>query len=79
MWKYADRVTLFIWASNDKVLSKMAAKLLTCLDGDTGKWSMFTEEQLDLAKLVFEPTRKILSFTTVKFEKIECKPRFNNS
>lgn len=44
---------------NDKALIKKPPTFLTCLETDTGKRSVFTEEHFDLARLVFEPTRRI--------------------
>lgn len=37
----------------------MTPKLLTYLETDTGQLLILTEEDLDLARLVFEPTRRI--------------------
>jgi len=46
-------MTLFtVCALNDKVLSNMTPKLLTCLETDTGKLSIFKGENFNLAKSV---------------------------
>lgn len=50
------------------VLSKITAKLLTCIERETRESSMHTDKPLTLARLFFVHMRRI--FATIKFKKI---------
>ena len=57
-WKYADRVTLLMWASKVKVPSRMTPRLLTWGDGRTMELSMDMEKGLCFARVDLVPTRR---------------------
>ena len=57
-WKYADRVTLLMWASKVKVPSKMTPRLRSWGDGWTVELSMDMEKGLCFARVDLVPMRR---------------------
>ena len=57
-WKYADQVTLLMWASKVKVPSRMTPSLLTWGEGRTVELVMDTEKGLYCARVDLVPTRR---------------------
>ena len=57
-WKYADWVTLLMWASNFKVLSRVTPRLLTWGDCRTVELLMDMEKGLCFARVDLVPTRR---------------------
>lgn len=68
-WKYADRVTLLMWASNDSVLSRMTPRLFTWGDGGTVELSMDMEKVLSVARVDLVPMRRTSVFSPLSLRK----------
>ena len=70
-WKYADRVTLLMWASKVKVPSRMTPRLLTWGDGRTVELSMDMEVGVVLCSGGSVTNEEDLGFVTIQFEEVE--------
>ena len=69
-WKYADRVTLLMWASKVKVPSRVTPRLLTWDDGRTVELSMDMEKGLCFARLDLVPMRGTLVLSLFNLRKL---------
>ena len=66
--KYADWVTLLMWASKVKVPSRMTPRLLTWGDSGTVELSMDMEKGLCFARVDLVPTRRTLVLSLFRKE-----------
>ena len=69
-WKYADRVTLLMWALKLKLPSRMTPRLFTWGDGGTVELSMDMEKGLSYPRVDLVPMRRTLVLPLFSLRKL---------